>query len=457
MTEEQIRTTIQLGCRVLLKGTLVEHTVNEFSDEHIRLVELFPRYRYSEIKTILSWPIPKELNASHVNHWVRIKTAEENPNPYDHTPEMAHMYGKWAKIKEGLGYVDVKQRIVLSEEPGYHYYYQDIAEYRPIEPEPITTRRLIDIPIGTFVRIKGKEADKWHKVVETRDNHPVIISPGGSRTMITLPLEVLETISSLYEIPDGFIIRQYNYSEWYTKEQFLGRTNLCFADIVEITPVFKSQPVSAPNKVPKELTLADVTLGSLVKFYGWDGWFKFDSKLPDETCILFQNDNEKKLPSSNPVAEVLTSVMDIPDHYLIRPMYQTEWRTKKAFLDAGFGMRMVAAIRGSDQKIPCGEIPLGEPQPCVLGYDKNKKQEDKLMLDTLDQIKEAVLSPELLEKAAQETKRIRDDKAAQQVQAKQQALLNDLDHYLQIKKNNDAEIVRVNALLAALGYPPKGK
>lgn len=455
MTEAQIRSTIQPGCIILLKEyKKKEYIVEQVFTDHINLKDLSYKYKYSEIQTIVSWPIPKELNDSHVNHWIRIKTAEENPNPYDHTKDMVHMYGKWGKIKTtGWGH---REGFVLYEELGYRYYPQDIAAYRPIPVED-TGILLKDVPINSFIKLVP--FGNWYKVTIKRPaTKEVSIYNYNGPSWEHEDAPVAGIITNYQDIPDDFVIRPINSEVWLSKKEFQSK-GFHADDIAAIMQVFDKY-VSAmkhSDLPPKELTLADVALGSLVKFYGWDGWFKFDSKLPDETCILFQNNNEKRLPSSNPIAEVLTSLSDIPDHYLIRPMYQTEWRTKKAFLDAGFGMRMVAAIRGSDRGIPCGEIPLDEPQPCVLSHDKNKKQEDKLMLDTLDQIKEAELTPELLEKAAQETKRIRDDKAAQEVQAKQQRLLDQLDSQLCIKKENDKAIANTQALLAALGYPPKGK
>lgn len=406
--------------------------------------------RPEEITKILSWPIPKKFNTAHIGHWIKIKEGQDIPSNLCPS-NYKDYYGKWFKIAELCRYrpdirIDNSHRTIIEPEV--------IAEYCPIEPVIITTPKLTlkDAKLGDFVKLK--DCAQIAKVKDTWKSGYVCECSYGNVYTRSYDLEVEKIISVWGDIPLDYYVELSAY--WYQRRNIHVVLNK-FEEIQAIrTKEEHKDNGTFPTAVEFEPGgICDESWNALKR-----GMF---IKIANDDYIakhISGNLNTFKHPHISYFKESQKDLI----HGTWQEIDFTEDHSRHPHVTlkaSGFGIDrgLITGICNSDPTKP-KHTPMIMPESPIFKmlYTKIKEdKQEKIMLNTLEEIKAANLDEKNLDAGAADAARILDEEEKNIVKDKILTLSREKKDWVKQRNVIDEHISRVDKLLAALKYPPVKK
>lgn len=403
MKYEEIKEHLQIGCKIKLSSGNIS-TVTDYhpSISTIYLEGYKCSFGIAVIKEIVSWPIPEEITTG----WIKFKEPQKNDvSTIQFVSPMEEYTDQWQKVinSEINGYCSIIRRqehLRLGDNiPYWKIKKQWITDWRPIPPDIKQEEQYISIPLVSEIiigdEIKVSSDGAWLTVIDITENEfkiKYITCKNEDGSKNTLPIKSTYIYFARRKISN-------NNTNLDNKKEIHMKRFLTQEQLNEIKPGW--YVTFADEKYIREY-IKNTTEG-LHFFYSED-------KLQREAGKICQVDT-----------------VYISKNYIT---------TKK------YGWDIEFIISASPD----------HPDANIIVSDNKNKQEDKNMLNTVEEI--GKLDKPNLEEAAKQVKATRDNDEVVAAKNKLTELLDQESGLKARKKEIDEDLAKVQELIKAFGYPP---
>lgn len=405
MTYEEIKEHLQIGCKIKLCSGSIVLPVTDYhpSISTIYLEGYKCSFGPATINEIVSWPIPEQITTG----WIKFKEPQKNDaSTIQFVSPMEEYTDQWQKViaSEINGYCSIikgQEHLRLGDNiPYWKIRKQWVTDWRPIAPDIKQEEQYISIPLVSQIiigdEIKVSSDGPWLMVIDIRkpfnSNLIYITYKNDDGSNNTLPIKSAHIYSARRKVSN-------NNTNLDNKKEIHMKTFLTQQELNQIKPGW--YVTFADEKYITEYIKNDQS--GLHFFYSED-------KIKDEAGKICQVDT-----------------VYISKNYIT---------TKKYGWDVEF------IISASPD----------HPDANIIVSDNKNKQEDKNMLNTVEEI--GKLDKPNLEEAAKQVKASRDNDEVTAAKKKLTELLDQESGLKARKKEIDEELAKVQELIKAFGYPP---